>query len=272
MSSQPSADQTTIHRFVDPRKESLLAVGKFTPLFRAYLDHVERWELDADGLTLALMREGLAATALHLVTRPLDENIGITVNIKTPPINLFLAASPGDSTLTGRAFTEGVKTSETSRFFLQAYRQTAEPSQSTIDVDGLDVLGMFEDYYARSEQNPGRFFDLDDDRFLFVLSLPEAPDRAVTELDRDGARALLEEPGLQPIEDRHIRFHCGCTKEKMLSALHTIFSQSVEELFQGDAEVESYCPRCGARWSVTREEFARELEDPPGTDDPPTTG
>ena len=254
MSSPTSAGAAHIQRYLDPGRRMALSHGNFAAFFQVYQEHVERWELPMDGLALALMREGLASAALHLVTRPTDESFAVTVNIVSPPLNLFMAGDAGANTMTGRAFLEGVKTEADSRFFVQSHRPTLEPSQSTIDVQGLDVLGMFEAYYARSEQNPARFFDLDDDRYLFVLALPDTDPALVRNLDRDAARALLESP-LTPLETREVVYRCGCTRERMLDALRSIFEGNADELFQGDAEVETFCPRCGARWAVTREAF-----------------
>jgi molecular chaperone Hsp33 len=207
------------------------------------------------------MREGLAASALHLASRPLDEMFGITINIKTPPLNLFVAGDAREAVLTGRAFTEGVKTTEVSRFFVQAHRQRGEPTQSTIDVEGLDVLGMFEDYYRRSEQTQARFFDLDEEHFLMVLALPDSDGEAVAELDRDAARALLDGEA-RLLDERTVVFRCGCNLDKVLKALRDIFGADPDELFQGEESVETFCPRCGSRWMVSRQEF--ETTDPEG--------
>jgi hypothetical protein len=253
-SSSPPLGQAEIRRFLHREQQLALAVGEFAALFRAYIDHVERWELPADGLTLALMREGLAASALHLTSRPLDEMFGITINIKTPPLNLFVAGDARAATLTGRAFTEGVKTTDMSRFFVQAQRLRGEPTQSTIDVQGLDVLGMFEDYYRRSEQTQARFFDLDEDRFLMVLALPDSDGEGVAKLEREAARALLNGEA-RALDERTVVFRCGCNLEKVLKALRDIFGSDPNELFQGENSVETFCPRCGSRWMISRKEF-----------------
>ena len=244
-----------LRRYLDRGKDLAVTVGTFTSFFRAYQEHVHRWELDSDGLTLALMREGLAAAALHMVTRPLDETFGVTVNIHTPPLNLFLAGDAWEATLTGRAFVEGVRTSESGRFFVQSRRRRSEPVQSAIDVEGLDVLGMFEDYYRRSEQNPARFFDLDRDRFLQVLALPGGSKSLIEGMEREEARSLVR-PGAELLGERSVQFSCGCNLEKILVALHGMFDDP-EELFQGDDRVEVNCPRCGARWTVTRDAFEK---------------
>ncbi len=247
----------TVHRFVDRDRTLTVSQGSFAPLLAAYRDHVARWELPTDGLAQTLMREGLAAFALHLAHRPPNETVGVTLNIMTPPMNLFLTGDAGEGTLTGRAFTDNVATADSSRMFVQSYRPEAGPSQSTIDVEGLDVLGMFEDYYARSEQVMARFFDLEEDeRFLLVVALPDADPEAIARLTREGARTLVE-TGVEPLEERTFRFRCGCNPERIVTALREIFGNDPEELFRTEDAVETFCPRCGAQWWVTREDFDR---------------
>ncbi len=248
--------EATVVRRLDPQRTVAVAEADFGRLFAAYEAHVERWELPLDGLSRAMMREGLAALTLHLATRPPTETAGVTLNVKEPPLNLFLTGDAGESSVAGRIFTEDVRTAETGRLFVQTFRPGTGPVQSTIDVDGLDVLGIFEDYYARSEQHSARFFDLEDDRYIMLLALPDAGEGRLESMSREDAVALLDS-GLQDLEERTFRFHCGCNPEKIVAALRQIFTADPEELFRGDPEVEAFCPRCGARWHVTREEFDR---------------
>ena len=179
------------------------------------------------------------------------ESVGVTINVHTPPLNLFLTGDAGDRTLTGRVFTEDVRTASTSRMFVQAFRPATGPMQSTIDVDGLDVLGMFEDYYERSEQSPARFFELGGDRYGMVKALPDGGAEQVRALTAESAKALFE-GRLDLMEAQPLRFRCGCNPEKIVAALRGIFAGKEEELFQGDSAVEAFCPRCGARWWIER--------------------
>jgi hypothetical protein len=241
----------TVRRYLDPTHVVSLAEADFEPIFRVYAEHVNRWELPLDGLSLTMMREGLAAMALHLVGRPPDESVGVTINVQTPPLNIFLTGDPGERTLTGRVFTEDVRTGSSSRMFVQAFRPATGPMQSTIDVDGLDVLGMFEQYYDRSEQSPARFFELGGDRYGMVRALPDGGADRVRALTADSAAALFAgETDL--LETQAIRFRCGCNPDKIMAALRGIFSGKEEELFLGEPAVEAFCPRCGARWWIER--------------------
>jgi molecular chaperone Hsp33 len=246
--------ETRVRRYLDPDLVVSLAEADFAPIFRAYDEHVRRWELPMDGLAFTMMREGLAALGLHLAARPVDETVGVTINVQTPPLNLFLTGDGEDQVLTGRAFTEAVAAADTGRMFVQSYRPGRGQIQSTIEIRGLDVLGMFEAYYGQSEQYPARFLELDADRYGMVQALPDGGRERVAALDDASARALFTQP-LKLIEVKSLRFRCGCTPEKIVKALREIFAGRDEELFQGEPAVEAFCPRCGARWWIERAQY-----------------
>lgn len=246
--------ETTIRRSLDRQRVLALAEGRFEPIFRAYDEHVRRWELASDGLGLAMACDGLAATALHVASRPPQETVGFTVNIHHPPLNIFLTGDTSQGTITGRVFTEGVRTAPSSRLFVELYRPETGAVQSSLDVTGLDVFRIFEDYYARSEQLPARFFSLGGDHYGLVRALPDGGRELVEDLSPAEAVALFQSP-LDPLEERVIRFHCGCTPEKILHVLQQMFADRERELFGEASGVEAFCPRCGARWWIERRDF-----------------
>ncbi len=232
----------------------IVAEGSFGPLFRAYTEHVRRWEVEPDGLAFTMMRQGLGAAALHLCFRPHDESVGFTLNVRKPPVNIFITGDGETSTVTGRAFTEGVRTAEVSRLFVESQRPGQEQSRSLVEVDGLDVLQIFEQYYARSEQSPARLFEITDERFVMIKSLPDSSPEWLAGLDRERAATLDGDP----LDERVFRFQCGCSPEKMISALHTIFGPDLDTetgLFRGDPGVEAFCPRCGSQWWIERADY-----------------
>jgi hypothetical protein len=242
-----------IRRSLDRGRTLAMAEGDFAPIFRAYEEHVRRWELPLDGLTFTLMRDGLAALGLHLATRPPDESVGVTINVPAPALNFFLTGDTGggEVAITGRAFTEDVQAGPSGRMFVQAVRRRAEPIQSTLEVHGLDILHMFETYYARSEQFPARLVELDGTRFGLVQALPDGGRERVEAMTARDAAALFAGP-LDLLEEKTVQLRCGCNPEKIVRALRQIYAGQDEELFRGDAAVEVFCPRCGARWWIAR--------------------
>ena len=249
----PRLGDVVIARRLHADRSVVVASGNFSDLLQSYREHVRIWGPEPDGLTDTMARQGLAATALHLTGRPRDESVGITMNIRTPPINVFLAGA-ADGSVIGRVFTENVKTADASRFFLQSVRPGTQPTLSAIEVRGLDVLGIFEQYYEQSLQYPARFYELGDDRFLMVQGLPGVDREWVRALDCEQAWGLTNGDGLA-LDERRFRFHCGCNPQKILEALRGIFASNPDDLFRGEEQVETFCPRCGRRWWIRRESF-----------------
>jgi len=266
--------EATVRRFIDRENDVLVSIGDFGPMFAAYLDHVRRWEVEPDGLSQVMMRQGLGALVLHLVNRPTTESVGWTIHVREPATNLFLAGDAAETNVTGRVYTEGVKPAEDSRVYVQVSREGRPPTQSMVDVEGVDVLSMFEQYYRKSEQLPARFFEATDEEYVMVLALPEAEHDWVRGLTRESALALLD-TDLKPLGEETYRFRCGCTSERMMEVVRGLFADKPEELFRKEDGVEIFCPRCGRRWWVDRDTFEEtgeragtERDEDGGTDDP----
>lgn len=246
--------QATIRRFIDRERDLLVARGDFGPMFAAYLDHTRRWESEPDGLSQTMMRQGLGAAALHLSARPPGELVAWTIHIHRPPTNLFLTGDSAEAIITGRVFTANVRPADRSRMYVQTTRSTGKASRSTIEVFGLDVLEMFEQYYRQSEQTPVRFFEVDDESFLMLSSLPDAEPQWLERLTRDEALGIAEDD-LKSLGDTVFTFRCGCNPERMLEVVRAMFRKDPDELFRGDPGVEISCPRCGRRWWIDRAQF-----------------
>lgn len=272
-SDEPPADrlgEATLRRYIDHENDLLITRGEFGPLFEAYLDHVRRWESEPDHLSQTMMRQGLGAAALHLSARPFGETAGFTINVHRPPTNLFLTGDNTEGHLVGRVFTENVKPAESSRLFAQSQRNGSPSQQSTVEVEGLDVLLFFEQYYDRSEQTVARFFEESDSAYVMLLALPEADGSWLRELTRDRALGIASDAP-KPLGTARFRFQCGCDSSRMMETILGLFADQPEELFRGEAGIEILCPRCGRRWWIDRSEFdeAAATSDPRGDDDEP---
>jgi molecular chaperone Hsp33 len=261
-----SVGRALLRRTLDPARSVIVSTADFAPLIEAWRLHAAIWQDRPDDFSDMLMRQGLAAASLHLANRPRDEIAAWTINVRFPPTNVFLTGEARSGIVTGRAFTDGVRTHETSRFYIETLRARGEPFRSAIEIEGVDVLGFFEQYYERSEQLPARFFELGEERFCMVLAMPGADRSWFAAMTAEEAVRAEEEGNL--IEERSFRFECGCTPRKMRRALLSIYEGKLEELFQEDSSVEVHCPRCGRHWRISREQLSGA--GPPGgvTPDP----
>ncbi len=248
-----SSGRVLLRRGLQDARSVIVSSGSFAALHEAWQRHAALWQGEPDPLSFVMMGQGLAAAALHLANRPRDEVVAWTISLQRPPTNIFLTGEASRAIVTGRAFTEGVRPAESNRLYVQTLRSRGEPMTSSVEVEGIDILGIFEQYYDRSEQMPARFHELEDGRFAMVLGLPGSDREWIRSLGREDLAALIGES--RPLEDRSFRFECGCSPRKMLSALRSIFAKGIEELFRGEEGVETSCPRCGRRWWVTRAQF-----------------
>jgi molecular chaperone Hsp33 len=263
MTQKPLSGQGVVRRYALRKEECVLSIGEFEGLHLAWEAHVRRWDHLPDGLALTMMRQALGGAALHLTNRPKSEDVAWTINIVRPPINVFAASDGQEGWVIGRVFTEGVATTDESRLFVETRRARRNPVQSVIDVQGIDILVILEQYYARSEQNPARFFELDDHRYAMIHALPDAREEWLESLVREDVPDLMAREPRQ-IDERLITLNCGCTSERMLEVVRASFADRGDQLFLGDAEIEVSCPRCGRRWMIDRPTFEGEsdVEDP----------
>jgi molecular chaperone Hsp33 len=243
-----------VQRYMDRDHGAIISRADFRELFRAYLDHVMLWEgKPPDGLVEVMMRQALAAGTLHLATKRRGEQVAWTLNVAEPPLNVFVTGDNERCMITGRAFTEDVRTVERSRFFVET-RRGEESFRSVIEVSGLDVLGVFDQFYVQSEQRRGRFYELSDTVFMMVFGLPVAGPDWVESIELEQARSL-DLGTLQPLDTLTYWFQCGCDPEQMLRAVRAIYHGKIDELFQEDERIVLACPRCGRRWPISRERF-----------------
>lgn len=254
MSDSVASGEALVRRYMDDEHEAIIARCDFTSLFAAWLDHVRLWESEPDGLSAVLMRQALGGAALYLSSRPRDESIAWTLNLERPPTNVFVTGSSSSCTVTGRVFTENVATADGSRLFVQSTRGSGRDFTSVIDVEGVDLLEIFEQYCRRSDQAAARFFEVSDEDYLMVARLPvDEDDGWIETLDRDGALARLHE--IRLLDERRFWFQCGCNPEKIFRTVRRLYEGRPGELFQGEESVQVSCPRCGRNWRIASSEF-----------------
>lgn len=234
-------------------RNALVVRGQFTPIYTDYylhlMQHQIRYARDQD----EALKDGFAALTLHLASRPWNEAIAWTLNWQDPPQNIFLTGSNRQGNVTGRIFTEDVREREGNLFYSQVTADGQPARQSMIEVDSLDFFRVGEAYYQQSEQRLGRFFRHGDEDYVLVTSQPECDTAWLEGLDDDAIRVLDEEEDLSLLEKRHYRFDCGCSQEKIFPIIAGMSGEAIDEIFGEEEVVPAGCPRCGAKYVVTRE-------------------
>jgi molecular chaperone Hsp33 len=224
-----------------------------------YLDHY--LHLMQHGLKLApthdaLLKDALAACTLHLASRPWNEVSAWTIHFGEPALNLFVTGNSTDANIVGRVFTEDVRNDGQNLFISQTNDFPKEPRRSVVEFDADTIFPIVEHFYAKSEQRLARFFSHAEEDFVFISAQPDCDEDWLRGLDNAAARTLDTDEDLSLLETRRYRHHCGCTLDRIVPALASI---GAEEIFAGDDAVRIDCPRCAAKFDLTREQFDKGL-------------
>jgi len=207
------------------------------------------------------LKDALAAIVLHAVTRPRMETHAWTLNFQEPLMNLFVTASNPGQNVTGRIFSEGVREDTKGLFGAQVTMFGHEPRTSTIELTSSDVFEVVQHFYAQSEQRTAKIFHLGEEEFIMVSAQPDCDEEWLAELDSAKAKALDADEEMALLEERHFQFDCGCSLERIFPAIAPLARQGLDELFLGDEAITVTCPRCAAKWRLTREQMEAVMED-----------
>lgn len=233
-------------------RNALLARGQFTPIYTDYYLHLMQHGLHVPADADVFLKDGFAALALHLASRPRNETVAWTVHRQRPQRNFFLTGSSVTGTLTGRVFLEGVKEHSADLFYSQTTSDHKAPRQSVVEFDEPDAFRAVESYYRQSEQRPARYFTHGEEDFVMITAQPDCDLPWFHALTDEDIRVMDQTEELSLLETRVYRFECGCNLERILPAVSRLTGASLEELFQDEEALTVECPRCGAKYSLRR--------------------
>ena len=231
----------------------LLARGEFGDLFVDYYLHLQAHDIHPAPEADAVFKSALAAFVLHCASRPRNELTAWTINFQQPLVNVFLTADNETGAVAGRVFEENVKELPENIFYSDVVRLGQQKRRSAVSFEGPDPIGAAEKFYSQSEQRLARYFQLDEEEFALVTEHPDCDVNWLKSLTVERVRELDQIETLVPVERRVYRWHCGCNQERMLEVLAPTMKQDPEGLFGDEEKIEIRCPRCAARYAITRE-------------------
>ena len=244
---------TTIQSVFVRGRNALLLRGQFTPIYTDYYLHLMQHGIRHHAELDQMLKDALAMVTLHVAARPWAENIAWTVNLRAPRLNLFVTGSSLAEAVTGRLFTEDVREPDRNLFYSQTSSPNLpEPRTSTLEVTGKDPLHWVSEYYDQSEQRPARAFRLEDENFALVAAQPDCDMAWFEALDEAAVAAIDQDEETKLLETRKFRFYCGCTLEKILPVLGG-WRERLDDLFEDADTIRIQCPRCAARYRVSRD-------------------
>jgi Hsp33 protein len=235
------------------KRNALVARATFSELYVDYYLHLSAQQIRVEPASDEIFKRALAAFVLHCASRPWSEMIAWTINFQKPLLNVFLTGDNENGAVTGRVFTENIRELEGNLFYCDVVRPRQPKQRSAVAFEGSDPLVAVENYYAKSEQRPARYFQIAEEEFVMVSAHPDCDLAWFEGLDVNAVRQLETTETLALMERRIYRWHCGCNQQRMMEVLGPTMKADPISLFAGDETLEIRCPRCGARHLVTRE-------------------
>lgn len=234
-------------------RNALVARADFGELYVDYYLHQGQHGYHHEPNHDAMLKEALGAVTLHCASRPRNETSAWTIHYSKLQLNLFVTGDNMRGAVVGQLFTEGVKEDDRNLFMADTQRVPGDPRRSVVELATTDVFQAVERYYEQSEQRPARLFRHGEEDFVMVSAHPDCDVDWFNALDDVSIRTLDQTETLTLLEQRYYRWDCGCTELRMMQVLAPIMRQSPDQLFGEDASLRMSCPRCGARYAITRE-------------------
>lgn len=258
MSNDPPS--TAEQEFIEVRcyfvrnRNALVVRGEFSEIYTDYYLHLMEHGLKNESESDQLLKDGLAALALYLASRPRNEAVAWTLNWQSPLLNLFLTGSNRDGSVTGRIFTgDSVKKRDENLFYSQTTVEGQPSRQSMVEAESMDMFAIAETFFKQSEQRPARFFRHDEENFVLVSAQPDCDMEWFNSLSDESIRTLDQTEELSLLEKRVYCFRCGCSMERIFPLIGSMSKSTVDDVFGGGELAKMSCPRCGANYIITRE-------------------
>lgn len=255
MEESPNATDVSLRvsSYFIRKRNALITRGSFSDLFVDYYLHLAEHHYQQAADNDRIFKESLVALALHCASRPWNETIAWTLNFQNPLLNIFVHGSNHLGTLVGRTFTENVRSNDHNFFFSDIARTNQLPHRSSLHFDGDNAFRAAETYYLQSEQRLARYFESPDEEYILISAQPDCDLEWLEKLTIEQVDDLEKNEEFSLLEIRNYRWECGCTHEKMMNVLEPSMRGAGDALFGNDSTLRMTCPRCGARYVITRE-------------------
>jgi molecular chaperone Hsp33 len=241
-------------------RNALVARADFGELYVDYYLHQGLHDYRHAPAHDAMLKDALAALTLHCASRPWNETTAWTLHFSAPLLNIFVTGDNGRAAVVGQLFTDGVKEDGRNLLMSDIVRGDArhgweEPRRSMVELRDADVFAAVERFYEQSEQRPARLFRHGEEDFVMVSAQPDCDMAWFEALDADAIRVMDQSEELSLLETRFYRWDCGCDHRRMMSVLAPIARRDAVGLFGDEDALRMSCPRCGARYAITREQI-----------------
>ena len=250
---EPESPGLEVRTYFVRERNALLARADFGELYVDYYLYQGQIGRQHQPQHDEMLKEALAAVTLHGASRPWNETSAWTIHFQQPLLNVFVSATNPQRAVVGQLFTENVKDNGMNLFYADIIRTGEQLRRSTVDFEGSDVFRSVERYYRQSEQRPARFFRHGEEDFVMISAQPDCDEDWLAGLDDEAVRNLDKTETLSLLEERRYDWLCGCNQKRMLDVLLPVMKSDPEGLFGDESNVRISCPRCGMKYTITRE-------------------
>jgi molecular chaperone Hsp33 len=244
---------TEIRSYFVRGRNALLVRADVGDLFVNYYLHLAAHQLRYSETHDTLFKESMTALLLHCTGRPWNEHIAWTINFQEPLVNIFVVGDNVHFGLSGQVFTEHVRQGGAGLFYADVVRGGGSPRRSMVEFTGHNPFEIIEGYYRQSEQRPARYFQVGPEDYVFISAQPGCDEAWLESLTIEAVQAIDQTEVLGFLEKRFYQWRCGCGEERMMTLLAPSMLHSAAELFGDETSLRMSCPRCGARYVLTRE-------------------
>ena len=258
---ESSLNITSVQCWFVRYRQSLLATVSMQNLFADYEQHKKKNQIVLSPEEDALFRRCMAAFILHCASQPRYQHISWTLNLQDPLINVFLVGDTGHGMVAGRIFTDHVKVSSENSFYQEVVRVNKPLQRSHVNFSSNNILHAIEHYYQMSEQRPARFFQASDSEFAILAAHPDYDEGWFTHVDATELAGLFNQETISLIETRQFHWDCGCSQQRVLKVLSVSSTHDISNLYGQDEILVVKCPRCSARYIITRESMEAWLDE-----------
>ncbi len=249
----PAPEGLEVRTYFVRERNALVARADFGELFVDYYLHLGQLARQSRPAEDTMMKEALAALTLHCASRPRNETTAWTIHFCKPLVNLFVTGDNARGTVVGQVFTDDVKNDGRNLFMSDTVRAGTQPRRSAVELKEADIFPSVERYYDQSEQLPARLFRHGEEDFVMVTAHPDCDMAWFDSLNDTAIRTLDQKETLTLIEKRYYRWECGCDERRMMDVLRAVMMRDADGLFGDEPVIRMSCPRCGARYMITRE-------------------
>ncbi len=172
------------------------------------------------------------------------------------------------------------------RLVITVEPKQGEPYQGIVDLEDNELAGVITRYFTQSEQLETKVWLFANETYaagLFIQELP-AQDSYEKDWERICALAntvtqeemlsldceemlfrLFNEERVKVYEQETISFECGCTAEKIETALISLGRQELDEIFLERELIDVDCEFCGKKYSFDKVDVENLLSGKPAT-------